>query len=38
MWTYEKCDRCGSRGTDDNPTSEMDGEIVCYECEEEAAE
>ena len=35
---YRHCEQCGSRGTDDNPTFEMDGEIWCYECEAEAAE
>ena len=37
-WTYARCDRCGSRGTDDNPTSELGSEIVCAECEEEACD
>jgi formylmethanofuran dehydrogenase subunit E len=36
--TYKRCDRCGERGHDDNPTSELSGEIVCVECEEEADE
>jgi hypothetical protein len=33
---YKRCEQCGERGTDDNPTYEICGEIWCYECESEA--
>jgi hypothetical protein len=32
---YERCELCGERGHDDNPTFESDGQIKCYECEAE---